>query len=157
MDHEESMVKVIQEWNGYRPPIKLLTKGFRRWITEQEIHQKDLLKKKPKLARKQLESTTANNNFQINWIERLLQKGIADGRKETLRLILGPYLIKRKNYNDAAAILEDWLDKCNSVKTLDRDFNPNQRIRSALKNTRGFMKLESLKSKYPWLYDAVVM
>jgi hypothetical protein len=94
MDHEESMVKVIQEWNGYRPPIQSLTKGFRRWITEQEIHQKDLVRKGPKSVRKQPESTTANNNFQINWIERLLQKCIADGRKETLRLILGPYLIK---------------------------------------------------------------
>ena len=156
MSHEKSMVKVIQEWNGYRPPIKQLTKGFRRWITEQEMHQKDLVRKDSKLVRKQLESTTANNNFQINWIEKLLKTGIPDGRKETLRLILGPYLIKRKCYNDAIAILQEWLDKCNKVTVLDRDFNSKQRIKSALKNTKGFLKLENLKAKHPWLYDVIM-
>ena len=136
LSHEKSMVKVIQEWNGYRPPIKLLTKGFRRWITEQEIHQKDLMKKNPKLVMKQLESTTANNNFQINWIEKLLKTGIADGRKETLRLILGPYLIKRKSHEEAMSILNQWLKKCNDVKRLDNNFNPKQRINTSLKNQR---------------------
>ncbi len=49
-----------------------------------------------KTGGKRLDLTTANNNFQINWIEKLLITGIPDGRKETLRLILGPYLIKKK-------------------------------------------------------------
>ena len=31
---EESRVKLIQEWNGYRPPIQLLTKEFRRWLVQ---------------------------------------------------------------------------------------------------------------------------
>jgi hypothetical protein len=37
---EESKVKVVQEWNGYRPPIQLLTKEFRRWLVQEEINQK---------------------------------------------------------------------------------------------------------------------
>ena len=157
MSHEESMVKVIQEWNGYRPPIKSLTKGFRRWITEQEIHQKNIMRKNPKLSRKQIGSATANNSFQINWIEKLLKTGIPDGRKETLRLILGPYLIKRKNHEESVSILNGWLKKCNDVERLDNNFNPKRRIHASLKNSKGFLKLESLKLKYSWLYNVVNM
>ena len=33
---EESKVKIIQRWNGNRLPIQLLTKEFRRWITQED-------------------------------------------------------------------------------------------------------------------------
>jgi hypothetical protein len=35
--------------------------------------------------------------------------------------ILGSYLIKRKIYDDAIIILQDWLGKCNSLKPLDKE------------------------------------
>ncbi len=155
MDHEKSMVKVIQEWNCYRPPIQPLTKGFRRWITEQEIHQKILVRKNPKLMRDQPESTNSNKYFQINWIEKLLKTGIPDGRKETLRLILGPYLTKRKSHEESESILIEWLKKCNDVEQLDNNFNPKQRINASLKNSKGFLKLESLKLKQNRLYNVI--
>ncbi len=101
-------------------------------------------------------TATVTNNFQINWIGRLLQRGTEDRKKEVLRLILGPYLIKRKSYDEAATILQDWLDKCNSLRSLDVGFNTRQRIKAALKNTRGFLKLKSLKIKYPWLYESII-
>ena len=89
------------------------------------------------------------------WIEKLLQTGIADGRKETLRLILAPYLIKRKSYDESVNTLEKGLDKCNKVKELDQGFYPKQRIKQSLRNTKGFLKLNNLKTKYPWLYDTI--
>src|SRR6185437_3060184 len=73
-------------------------------------------------------NNNSSDNFQINWIENLLQRGILGGRKEVLRLILGPYLSKRKSHVDAVVILQRWLDKCNEVKQLDRNFNSKQRI-----------------------------
>ncbi len=153
LSEEESKVKVIQKWNGYRLPIQLLTKYFLRWLVQEEITQRSIIRENKHFQGKNNGSTT--NNFQIGWIERLLQKGIPDGRKEALRLILGPYLAKRESNDDAIIILQKWLDECNSIKPLDRNFNPKQRIISSLKNTRGFLILDNLKTKYRWLYDAI--
>ena len=132
LSKEESKVKVIQKWNGYRIPIQLLTKYFMRWLIQEEITQRSIIKENKHFQGKNNGSTT--NNFQIGWIERLLQRGIPDGRKEALRLILGPYLTKRKSNEESVAILQKWLDKCNSIKPLDRNFNPKQRIKSSPRN-----------------------
>ncbi len=70
-------------------------------------------------------------------------------------MILGPYLSKRKRYDEAVIILQKWLDKCNSVNPLDRGFNSRQKIKFALKNDKGYLKLDSLKTKYRWLYDNI--
>ena len=155
--YEESKIKVIQKWNGNRFPIQLLTKFFHRWITQEEINQRLLIRKRKNVEQSQVKrfNPSISNNFQINWIEQLLQTGIPDGRKETLRLILGPYLAKRKSYDDATAILQQWLDRCNAIKPLDNGFNSTQRIKTSLKNTKGFLKLESLKEKYRWLYNTI--
>ena len=133
-------------------PIQLLTKEFRRWIKQKDIDQESA---NEKTKRSQHFHYSNSNDFQVNWIERLLQTGIADGRKESLRLILGPYLTKRKSHEETATMLQEWLNKCNDVKPLDRDFNPKQRINWALRNTHGFLKSENLKAKYRWLYEAI--
>jgi hypothetical protein len=105
----------------------MLTKSFRRWMTQEDINQRiEIKERNPSFQGRQFNKST--NNFQVEWIERLLQKGVADGRKETLRLILGPYLAKRKSHEDAVIILQRWLDKCHEQKQLDNNFNPKQRI-----------------------------
>lgn len=152
LSYEDSKVKIIQQWNGYRFPIQLLTKEFRRWLIHEEINQKLQNNNNKRSYKNQFHNS---NIFQIPWIERLLQTGIADGRKETMRLILWPYLGKRNSYEDSVTILMEWLDKCNTVKPLDKNFNPKQRINASLKNTKGFLKLESLKIKYEWLHNAI--
>ena len=90
---EDSKVKIIQEWNGYRPPIQFLTKEFRRWLVQEEINQK--------IQNRKIRSTYSIkfgdiSNFQIQWIERLLQTGIPDGRKETLRFNFRTVFGKKK-------------------------------------------------------------
>jgi hypothetical protein len=124
-----------------------------RWLVQEEITQRSI--KENKHFQMKNNGSTTTNNFQIGWIERLLQRGIPDGRKEALRLILGSYVAKRKSNEESVAILQNWLDKCNSVKPLDRNFNPKQRIKLSLKNTKGFSILDNLKTKYRWLYDAI--
>lgn len=79
-----------------------------------------------------------------------------DGRKETLRLILAPYLIKRKSYDESINTLEKWLDKCDKVKELDHAFHPRQRINQSLKNTKGFLNLDNLRIKNPSLHNIIV-
>jgi hypothetical protein len=152
LSQDDSKVKVIQEWNGYRPPIQLITKEFRRWLYHEEIKQKH---RSMKMRKSYPNNLFYSNNFQIQWIEKLLQVGIQDGRKETLRLILAPYLIKRKSYDESINILEKWLDKCDKVKSLERGFSPSQRISNSLKNSKGYLKLDNLRIKNPWLYDKI--
>jgi hypothetical protein len=153
LSQDESKVKVIQEWNGYRPPIQLITKEFRRWLYQEEIKQKH---RSMKMRKKSYSNNHFDvNNFQIQWIEKLLQVGIYDGRKETLRLVLAPYLIKRKSYDESVKILEKWLDKCEKVRSLERGFSPKQRISNSLKNSKGYLNLDNLRIKNPWLYGQI--
>ena len=154
LSQDEFKVKVIQEWNGYRPPIQLITKEFRRWLYEEEIKQK---LQNIKMRNSYSNNLFDSNNFQIQWIEKLLQVGIYDGRKETLRLILGPYLMKRKSYDESVNILGKWLDKCDKVKSLERGFSRKQRISNSLKNSKGYLNLNNLRIKNPWLYNQIQM
>ena len=42
---EDSLVKVVQEWNGSRIPIQYLLKDFRRWLVQEELDQRMVNKK----------------------------------------------------------------------------------------------------------------
>jgi hypothetical protein len=152
LSFEDSKVKVIKKWNGFRPPIQSLTRKFWKWLIQEEIIQSS---KASNSKNSQINIHGLSTGFKILWIEKIMQSGIPDGRKETLRLILGPYLGKRKTYHEAVVLLENWLDKCNKSRPLDIDFNKRQRIQAALKNKKGFLSLENLKIKYGWLYDAI--
>lgn len=147
----ESKVRIIQEWNRYYLPIQLLTKEFRRWLTQEEINSRIRIKSMKKSQNKDAQS----DNYPIGWIEDLLQTGIPDGRKETLRLVLGPYVAKRKSYEESTSVLQYWLEKCDKVKPLDAGFSPKQRISNSLKNIKGFLILNNLRIKNPWLYDVI--
>jgi hypothetical protein len=71
--------------------------------------------------------------------------------------MLGPYLKRRKSYEESIVILERWLDKCDGLRPLDMDFNSKQRIKASLKNTKGFLRLDSLELKYPLLHSVITM
>ncbi|ALI34593.1 hypothetical protein NMY3_00379 [Candidatus Nitrosocosmicus oleophilus] len=151
---EDSKVMLVQSWNGYRPPIQLLTKGFRRWLIQKELDLQHTVRFQPQI---QSYNTETSAYRPIQWIDDLLKRGISDGRKESIRLILGPYLAKRKSHGEAFRTLQEWLEKCQKVRPLDRTFDPKRRITSALKNSKGFIKLENLKIKYRWLYNAIAV
>jgi hypothetical protein len=50
---------------------------------------------------------------------------IADFRKNAINLILVPYLIniKKLRYANAFDIIKEWLNKCDSLRRLDSNFN----------------------------------
>jgi hypothetical protein len=152
-------VRIIQRWNRYRPKINLLLGSFHAYLVDQKKKIKELqrqkeLKEKYPIKKKNDKFTSRSV---IPWIEILLETPIADYRKNTLSLILGPYLInvKKLSYEDAFNIIKGWLNRCNSIMRLDSNFD--YRIKYALENSikNGFlpMKFNTLKEKNRALYD----
>ncbi len=148
--YENSMVKIIQEWNRERPSVKYLLSDFRRYLINQKII--DLNKKRELEKRLSLKS-----NSNIFWIEKLLNTPIPDFRKNAINLILAPYLvnIKKLSYQQSFNILTDWLQKCNSLRKVD--FKPEYLVKSALSIAiqKGIppMKLVTLKDRNLELYN----
>ncbi|WP_148687064.1 DNA primase noncatalytic subunit PriX [Candidatus Nitrosocosmicus hydrocola] len=152
---DQSKVKINQRWNGYRPPIQLLTKYFLRWLYQEEIDQKKRLKN----MRLDIGYKLTTRNHQIRWIEELLQIGIYDGRKESLRLILAPYLVNilRKDPDITFRILTEWLKKCESERELDFSirFLVNETIECSIKKGIPPMRLETIRSRNYTVYSLI--
>ncbi len=154
---EDPEVSIIQRWDGHRPKINLLLGTFHAYLVDQKKKIKELQRQK-EIKQKY---HTKNSNFPsrtiIAWIELLLETPIEDYRKNTLSLILAPYLInvKKLSYDDAFNIIKDWLNRCDSIKRLDSNFT--YRIKNALENSikNGYlpMKFDTLKEKNRALYD----
>ena len=74
-----------------------------------------------------------HSSIQYEWIEKLLETPIEDGRKYALWKILCPYLvnIKKLEYEQSFEILKTWLEKCNTIRKLD--FNPEYRNQNKTK------------------------
>jgi non-catalytic primase subunit PriX-like protein len=143
LEKEESLVKIIQRWDGIKFPIQNLLKEFRRWITTEEYGQK--LKNSKKDHFKQISFPSPNR---IEWIERLLRTPLNDNRKYCLLHVLAPYLVNVKNLptEESAKILEIWLLHCSKLRPLD--FNPYIEIKSRLKYVKDYrpMGLSKLRT-----------
>jgi hypothetical protein len=61
----------------------------------------------------------------IPWIERLLERGLADHRKYVISIVLVPYFINIKHLpkEDAMGRINQWLSKCNTCKPLDSTYD----------------------------------
>ena len=152
--NENSRVKIIQRWNGKRLPIQLFTKGFARWLLQEEINEFTSQGNRNQISMI-YQHITYDNSQKIKWIEKLLLTAVPDGRKEILRLILGPYLARTYNGRDCTTILLNWLEKCNSVAPLDKGYDYKGRVKNVLRNTKGYQSLESLRIKNQVLYDII--
>lgn len=125
-------VRIVQKWDGIRPPIQYLLRDYRTWLVAEKINDKQEEKKSRKHAiSKNFHYFRANT---ISWIEELLQTPVADHRKYVLWRILMPYLfnVRKLRDNEAASILRSWLDNCSAVRLLD--FNSSCLIRQNLRN-----------------------
>jgi hypothetical protein len=134
-------IKIIQKWNGYRPPIpREFIEKFRTYLIQKKIdeeakqnRQKIMLLKLKKLNK----NATNNRNYYYEWIDKtILANPFPDYRKIIVNLILAPYLIviKKLSYEESYQIIREWLDKCNSLRKLDNYSNfVNYRIHYALK------------------------
>ena len=154
LEGKDPEIRIIQRWNGNKPKVNLLLDSFYAYLADQTIKESQRQKEIERYRKKHLSDIN-----DIKWIELLLETPIPDYRKNAISLILAPYLInvKKLTYDDAFNIIKDWLNKCDSIKRLDSNFN--YRIKYALENSikRGYlpMKLETLKEKNIALYDSL--
>lgn len=153
---EKNKVKIIEKWDGYRPPMNLLLGTFHAYLVDQKTKQDKLRKR---IERKF--GIRVGQVHSIPWIETLLQTPISDFRKNAVGLILAPYLINiRKFTHERAAILvKDWLRKCNELRPLD--YNYEYRVKYSLNTSIRRMQLplrfDTLKTKNRKLYDQLIL
>ncbi len=162
-------VKIIQEWNGYRPTItKELFTMFHEYLIQKkidfELEQEKQIKELEKWKRKNHNNNFGNNfhNY-YNWIERLLETPVDDCRKEIVELILVPYLVKIKGLtdNEVRQIIKEWLQKCESLRKLGGWWYIDKRINQALRNAQnkeyGPMSRQKIKTNHSNLYSLLVI
>jgi len=148
LSKEESLIKIVQKWNGIRIPIQCLLKDFRRWIVQEEYNQRI-----ESSQRRVLRSITRKSNT-YPWIENLLQISLDDHRKYCIFHILVPYLVNVRGLSseEVKKILGDWLSKCNKENPLN--FNHVAEIERGIKYVRNFrpMSLAKLQTNNKDLY-----
>ena len=148
--YEESRIRIIQEWNGYRPPIQLATKPFRRWLIQEEINERLTIK-----GYRSHTKSAISLGKNIEWIETLLKTPIGDHRKYCLWRILIPYLInvKKIDKDSAFKFMEGWLANCDELQKLQ--FNPQTKIKENIKYVKDYLPISKnkLKDENPELYN----
>ncbi len=136
----DTKVKIVQKWNGVRPPIRReFIEEFRPYLIQKKID--DAKQRQIILNMRRNKICNSNNsNYNINyyeWIDtKILANPFEDCRKIIVDLILAPYLIniKKLSYDASYQIIKEWLEKCNSIQKLDNYQNfVNYRLHSALK------------------------
>jgi Primase X len=145
-------VKIIKKWDGIRPKFNPLLYHFNIWLVDKKIKEIGESSKRSKYH-----PQNATSKKEIKWIETLLQTPIDDYRKNAIWRILAPYLINTKDlsYEESFNIIKEWLDKCNSLKSLD--FSPSYYIKYNLNSATkvGYfpMKFDDLKVENIKLYN----
>ena len=146
-------VKIIQRWNGIRPNIECLLGSLRLELTCERIREQNKLKQ---LAKSKYRYGNSNTIF---WIETLLKIPIKNFRKNTVDLILTPYLIhiRKLEPNEVYKIIYNWLSECNKDRTLNfnADSKINYAINRAIQEKKPPMGLEKLKNRDKIIYDLV--
>lgn len=152
LSKEESTIKVIQNWDGLRPPIKYQIGSFYSHLKSEKM----MKEQKEEEFRKSFNSESVVHS--ISWIEKLLNTPIADYRKLCLWHVLVPYLINVKGLSEQGAflILESWIKECDKIQKIDFDYK--KVIKSNIKSVKDYkpISLANLKIKFPDLYKLVV-
>jgi hypothetical protein len=153
-------VKVMQRWNGIRPPINYILRDYRTWLVSEKINKVE--NKRSLNYRKSYNNNCLcyNGTDTTQWIEKLLRTPLADHRKYTIWRILIPYLYNIKNLtdDDVVNILQNWLSKCDVMRALD--FNMQYLIKQNTRNSRKCKYLpisfRNLKSENQGLYNTML-
>jgi hypothetical protein len=141
-------VRLLQRWDGHRPDFRLLVGPFHSYLQAR------------KLERKRFDNNNNTKSFITGttkpWIEKVIQNGLYDHRKDMISKVLYPYLITEKGleYNSAYAIIEEWLIKCDAIRRLYPSWSAfRNRIRYYLNKTQQTRwrppGIEKFKSTYP--------
>jgi hypothetical protein len=151
-NRETAEVKVIQRWDGFRPKANPLYYHFYIYLADRKLREFN------NMQTNHAESHSFRGST-IPWIEKLLETPIDDYRKNSVNLILAPYLInvKKLSYDAALNIINSWLDKCVEVRQLDQNFDYTVRyaLKYSAKNGHKPIKFDTLRMKNKPLYDVL--
>jgi len=144
-------VRIIQKWDGYRPPMNLLFPAFDDYLVVQKLKEIKLSKRIQRRF-----GVLGNTSHPISWIETLLQTPIDDYRKNAIGLILAPYLIniKKLPYDKASVTIRDWLKGCNQLRSLDPNFDYRIKysLNSAIRKLQLPIRFSTLERKNKGLH-----
>jgi hypothetical protein len=122
-------VKIMQEWDGFRPDVKLMLGSFHSYLVAKKLEEDQ---KREKYSNHSLDTQNGQVTY---WIEKLIDTPLDDFRQIARDLIIIPYLIVRKgmtDVNEIEAIVMRWADKCNELEPLRpsyREFERDMRYR----------------------------
>jgi hypothetical protein len=154
----QSEVKIVQQWDGYRPDIKWILRDYWICLTQENNNEiLDGLRRDRRVLRSRWKRGIYRNQRQhnkIGWIESLYRRPLDDFRKCCIWKIFAPYFINIRmlSQSEAFDLIKDWLDRCNLVKRLD--FNPTTLIKSDLRGVGTFQPIgpHKLRIEIPKLY-----
>jgi hypothetical protein len=93
------------------------------------------------------------------WIERLLETPIADHRKQTIDLVLVPFLIviRGLSFEESYSIIRDWIVRCNNIEMLKPSIEYfDNKLKAAINNSIQSrippILQGNIEKKYPNLY-----
>jgi hypothetical protein len=151
-------VKIIQKWNGYRPPIpREFVEEFRTYLIQKKINEENQRQKMLLKLNRQNKKKSRNNNNKnyYEWIDKtILANPFPDCRKIIVNLILAPYLIviKKLSFEESYHIINEWLQKCDLLSGRKLDFNSGSFIDTALSTANKKqippMSITTMKTNY---------
>ena len=145
-------VKVVHEWDGYRPHNMKLLGDFHVYLVAE--FQKNMSLRKTYDITNTLDQA---NGKVIEWIEKLLQTPLEDFRKYCLWRILCPYLIniKKTSPEESFLILDKWLNKCDILSPIT---NKSKLIKDNLRYVKDYkpISLDKLKSENIELFKIII-
>ena len=151
----DSEIKILQEWDGFRPDYKLMLGSFYSHLVAKKIEE---IQEREKYATCVALTNTEGPQV-IYWIEKLLDTTLDDYRQRARDLIIIPYLMVRRgitDINEIEAIVMRWADKCNELESLRpsyREFEREMRsrIRVVLRDMIPPMRFDTLQEENPKL------
>jgi hypothetical protein len=152
-------VRLVQEWNGVRPAINYLLADFCGYLANEKWQELREQQPRRKQKRPYVRSTRyGNRSNTFQWIERLLQTPITDGRKYSIWRILVPYLINRKHLPEEQCtnIIVNWLTGCGKMSQLG--FNANHITKYTIKHVGeyGPAHPDKIRQELPGFYNLLV-
>jgi Primase X len=163
----DPIVKIIQSWAlentdgfGTGGARQALLDEFQGLLIQEVIDSRVEKLQRRRLGAKFFGTEGSNSSSSMPWwVDKLLQTGVDDGRKNLLYWLLAPYLITIRglDYDKAYHILEGWLEKCDEVRSLDPGWDFfRYRIRYCLDTAedqeRKPIRFETFKEYYPDVY-----
>lgn len=148
-------VTIEQRWDGVRPPIQLKGEFF-QYLIQKRI---DKIKERKKFSESKKRYSSSGNTVspKIGWIEKLLQTPIEDYRKISVSLIIVPYLLLLRNWDEGTIcdITKDWIQACFRLRKVNSDiyYQIKYAINTSKRKNIPPMKIDTIKTNRPDLYS----